>query len=61
MAPAADLNEELMRIIGTRLAGHDFIERVDTFPPEKPDRIVATVVGALYPPPVSDAWLELRP
>lgn len=60
MAPAADLNEELMRIIGMQLSGHDFIDRVDKFPPEKPDRIVATFADTLYPTPVSDAWLELR-
>lgn len=59
MAPTADLNEELMRIIGTRLGDHDFIDRVDKFPSEKPDRIVATFVDAFYPTCVSDAWLEL--
>ncbi|WP_254544602.1 hypothetical protein [Halomarina pelagica] len=60
MAPVADLNEELMRLIGTRLGGHDFIDRVDKFPSEKPDRIVATFVDVLYPTQVSAAWLELR-
>jgi hypothetical protein len=57
---AADLNEELMRIIGTRLGGHEFIDRVDTFPAGKPDRIVATFADSVSPPPVSATWLELR-
>jgi hypothetical protein len=60
MAPASDLNEELMRIIGTRLGGHDAVGRVDKFPVEKPDRIVATFAESLYPTPVSTGWLELR-
>lgn len=59
MAPA-DLNEELMRIVGTRLGKHDFIDRVDVFPAEKPDRIVAAFVDGLYPDPVTAARLELR-
>lgn len=59
MAPA-DSNEELMRIIGTRLGTHDFIDRVDVFPAEKPDRIVAEFADFLYPDPVTAARLELR-
>lgn len=57
---SADLNEELLRLIGSRLARHGFIERVDTFPAEKPDRVVATFAGELFPDPVSTGWLELR-
>lgn len=60
MAPAVGLNEELMRIVGARLGGHDFIDRVNTFPSEKPDRIVAVFADGLYPAPVSDAWIELH-
>lgn len=60
MAPATDLNEELMGHVGTRLGRHDFIDHVETFPPEKPGRIVATFVDALYPTHVTEAWLELR-
>lgn len=60
MSPVDDLNEELMRSIGTRLRDQHFIERVNKFPLEKPDRIVVTFHESLYPAPVSDAWLELR-
>lgn len=59
MAPV-DLNEELMRVIGTRLGTHDFIDRVDVFPAEKPDRIVAVFAEGLFPDPVTTAWIELR-
>lgn len=58
--PVADLNEELMRIVGTRLGAHEFVDRVDKFPPEKPDRIVAVFADGLYPNPVSEGRLELR-
>lgn len=60
MAPAADLNEELMRIIGTRLGDHQVVDRVEKFPSEKPDRVVATFLESVYPRPVSAARLELR-
>lgn len=60
MAPSADLNEEWMRIIGTRLGVHDAVDRVEKFPVEKPDRIVATFADSVYPTSVSTAWLELR-
>ncbi len=60
MAPAAELNEELMRIMGSRLGDLDGIDRVEKFPPEKPDRIIATFVNSLYPTPVTTAWLEYR-
>lgn len=60
MAPGADLNEELMRIIGSRLGSSDVVDRVDKFPTAKPDRIVATFDDAVYPAPVSAARLELR-
>lgn len=59
MAPA-DLNEELMRVIGTRLGKHDFIDHVDVFPAEKPDRIVAEFTEGLFPDVVTAAWFELR-
>lgn len=57
---SADINEELLRLIGSRLARHGFIKRVDTFPAEKPDRVVATLAGDLFPDPGSTGWLELR-
>lgn len=60
MSPAGTLNEELMRIIGARLGGHDFVARVDKFPSEKPDRIIVSFADSLYPSPVSDALLEFR-
>lgn len=60
MAPETDLNEELLRLIGTRLGDQDVVDRVDTFPAEKPDRVVATFADSVYPAPVSAAWLECR-
>lgn len=60
MSTVDNLNEELMRSIGTRLGDRHFVSRVDPFPPEKPDRIVAMFYESFYPDPVTDARVELR-
>lgn len=56
----ADLNEERLCLLARRLGRQRFVSRVDTFPREKPDRVVARFVPDLYPEPVDEARLELR-
>jgi hypothetical protein len=55
-----DLNEELMRSIASRLGKRRFVSRVDPFPSEKPDRIVATFYESFYPNSVTESRIELR-
>ncbi len=55
-----DLNEERMRVVAARLGQQPFVDQVDVFPREKPDRVVAFLHASQYPDPVSTVRLELR-
>ncbi|WP_042664583.1 hypothetical protein [Haloferax sp. ATB1] len=55
-----DLNEERMRLLGSRLAALSMVESVHYFPLEKPDRVVASFEETYYPDVVDAAALELR-
>lgn len=55
-----ELNEERLRILGSRLAGLSLVDTVRYFPPEKEDRIVTTILSSSYPNVVDAASLELR-
>jgi hypothetical protein len=55
-----EINEERLRLVARRLGRQRAIERVDTFPPEKPDRVVAHFVSPSFPSQIESVRLELR-
>lgn len=55
-----DINEELTRLIGRRLADLSMTSQVDLFRPEKPDRAVCKFDMDYYPDHIDTARLELR-
>lgn len=55
-----EINEERLRLLARYLARQEAVARVDTFPPEKPDRIVARFEPSLFPAEVRAVRLELR-
>jgi hypothetical protein len=55
-----DINEERLRLVARRLGQQQALERIDTFPPEKPDRVVAHFVPSLFPSHIETVRLELR-
>ncbi len=60
MGRSDDLNEERMRLLARQFGQQSFVQRVDTFPPEKPDRVIAHFYASHYPDPISAVRLELR-
>lgn len=60
MTDESSLNEELCRILARHLADQDHVGHVETFPPDKADRIVAVFRDSYYPDEITEARLEFR-
>ncbi|GGN16312.1 hypothetical protein [Halarchaeum nitratireducens] len=58
--PGNDVNEELSRLVARRVAGLSMVRGVRTFPPAKPDRVVARLEREHYPPVVEDVTVDFR-
>lgn len=55
-----EINEERLRLLARHLGRQESIARVEAFPREKPDRVVARFEPSLFPPHVEAARLEVR-
>jgi len=55
-----DVNEERLRLLARYLGRQEAVDRVDAFPPGKPDRIVARFEPSLFPAVVDEVRIEVR-
>lgn len=60
MTDDPSLNEELCRTLAQYLAEQSYVASVQTFPPDKADRVVAAFRNGYYPEEIGEARLELR-
>jgi len=58
--PGSDVNEAVARIVAGRLAGKSMVRHVETFPREKPDRVVVYVDASHYPAAIEDVTVDFR-